>query len=312
MVRTITFSNQQDTAKKVTCDIKAKKTTMTATKTTPKNDYKAPKRTPWSGRFLRYPPKHNTCMPLQSQVSRGCCWCSLVFAFSGKPKAPPYCAALGHDSGHPGPWLVMWRGRHGLEEIWKSSPDAERTSGAVWDRDGERGKVFRAELPRQGSGGMVIFTWGLREVGDSLGLSWDSRESWPCHFLNFFFFLSAQLSVRLFKNNDGLLSLFSEESLTTVGSEILPNTLSGCWWDTGSGLHSHHGGNLIPSFQVDTFSHYIFYVCKLKENVGKNEVIVFERAREQITDFAKSCRVKAYNLTECKVWLGWFVLSVFL
>ncbi len=43
---------------------------------------------------------------------------------------------------------------------------------------------------------------------------------------------------------------------------------------------------------------------KLKLNAGKSKVIVFERAREQIIDFAKPYRVGSEAILGCKIWLG--------
>ncbi len=48
-------------------------------------------------------------------------------------------------------------------------------------------------------------------------------------------------------------------------------------------------------------------VCKrrkLKVNVGNSKVMVFERAREQTIDFAKSYRVGSEAILGCKIWLG--------
>ncbi len=48
-------------------------------------------------------------------------------------------------------------------------------------------------------------------------------------------------------------------------------------------------------------------VCKrrkLKVNVGKSKVMVFERAREQTIDFAKPHRVGSEAIPDCKIWLG--------
>ncbi len=48
-------------------------------------------------------------------------------------------------------------------------------------------------------------------------------------------------------------------------------------------------------------------VCKrrkLKVNAGKSKVIVFERAREQTVNFAKSYRVGSEAILGCKIWLG--------
>ena len=39
-------------------------------------------------------------------------------------------------------------------------------------------------------------------------------------------------------------------------------------------------------------------------NAGKSKVMVFERAREQIINFAKSYRVGSEAICECKIWLG--------
>ncbi len=47
-------------------------------------------------------------------------------------------------------------------------------------------------------------------------------------------------------------------------------------------------------------------VCKrrkLEVNAGKSKVIVFERAREQTIDFAKSYRVGSEAIPDCKIWL---------
>ncbi len=47
-------------------------------------------------------------------------------------------------------------------------------------------------------------------------------------------------------------------------------------------------------------------VCKrrkLKVNAGKNKVMVFEKAREQTTDFAKPYRVGSEAILGCKIWL---------
>ncbi len=48
-------------------------------------------------------------------------------------------------------------------------------------------------------------------------------------------------------------------------------------------------------------------VCKrkkLKVNAGKSKVMVFERAREQIINLAKSYRVESEAILGCKIWLG--------
>ncbi len=42
---------------------------------------------------------------------------------------------------------------------------------------------------------------------------------------------------------------------------------------------------------------------KLKANTGKSKVMVFERAREQTTDFAKPYRVGPEAIPECNIWL---------
>ncbi len=45
-------------------------------------------------------------------------------------------------------------------------------------------------------------------------------------------------------------------------------------------------------------------VCKrrkLKVNASKSKVMVYERAREQIIDFAKSYRVRSGAIPECKI-----------
>ncbi len=48
-------------------------------------------------------------------------------------------------------------------------------------------------------------------------------------------------------------------------------------------------------------------VCKRKElkvNAGKSKVMVFERAREQTINFAKSYIVGSEAILGCKIWLG--------
>ncbi len=48
-------------------------------------------------------------------------------------------------------------------------------------------------------------------------------------------------------------------------------------------------------------------VCKrrkLKVNAGKSKVMVLERAREQIINFAKPYIVGSEAMPECKLWLG--------
>ncbi len=46
-------------------------------------------------------------------------------------------------------------------------------------------------------------------------------------------------------------------------------------------------------------------VCRrVKVNAGKSKVMVFERATEETTDFAKPYRVGSEAMTGCKIWLG--------
>ncbi len=43
---------------------------------------------------------------------------------------------------------------------------------------------------------------------------------------------------------------------------------------------------------------------KLKMNPGKSKVMVFEGAKDQTINFAKSYRVGSYAIHGCKIWLG--------
>ena len=54
---------------------------------------------------------------------------------------------------------------------------------------------------------------------------------------------------------------------------------------------------------VDEF-HSVCKRRKLKVNVGKSKVMVYERPKDEMSSFAKPYRVRTECMKECRVWLG--------